>query len=49
MRMIMEMCERITVLDHGEVIAVGSPDEVRANRKVIEAYLGEPGRAVRKG
>jgi branched-chain amino acid transport system ATP-binding protein len=41
MRMIMEICERITVLDHGEVIAVGRPDEVRANRRVIEAYLGE--------
>jgi branched-chain amino acid transport system ATP-binding protein len=41
MRMIMEMCERITVLDHGEIIAVGPPDTVRTDRKVIEAYLGE--------
>jgi branched-chain amino acid transport system ATP-binding protein len=41
MHMIMELCERITVLDHGEVIAVGRPDQVRADRKVIEAYLGE--------
>jgi branched-chain amino acid transport system ATP-binding protein len=40
MRMIMQMCERITVLDHGEVIAVGPPEQIRANRKVIEAYLG---------
>jgi branched-chain amino acid transport system ATP-binding protein len=41
MKMMMEMCERITVLDHGEVIAVGAPGEIRANPKVIEAYLGE--------
>jgi branched-chain amino acid transport system ATP-binding protein len=29
------------VLDHGETIAVGTPEKVRANRKVIEAYLGD--------
>lgn len=42
MKLVMGLCQRITVLDHGETIAVGTPEEVRNNRKVIEAYLGEP-------
>jgi branched-chain amino acid transport system ATP-binding protein len=41
MKLVMGICERITVLDHGETIAFGQPEEVRANRKVIEAYLGD--------
>lgn len=40
MSLVMNVCERLYVLDYGQLIAAGTPEEIRRNEKVIAAYLG---------
>jgi branched-chain amino acid transport system ATP-binding protein len=42
MGVVMDISDRVVVLDYGRKLADGSPDEVRGNQDVIDAYLGVP-------
>jgi branched-chain amino acid transport system ATP-binding protein len=42
MQAVMGLCEKITVLNFGSLLAEGAPDQIRANPEVVEAYLGAP-------
>lgn len=41
MKLVMGICERITVLNFGQVLAQGLPAEIQANEDVVKAYIGE--------
>src|SRR5258708_6013052 len=45
MQIRMQLCDRLAVLDRGEKIAEGTPEEIRRNKRVIEAYLGQEAHA----
>ena len=42
MSVVMEVCETLTVLDFGTVLARGTPEEIQNNQQVLDAYLGRP-------
>ena len=42
MDVVSELCDTVTVLDGGRIIAEGTPEEVKRHPKVVEAYLGQP-------
>jgi branched-chain amino acid transport system ATP-binding protein len=43
MSLVMKICEHLVVLEHGAMIAQGSPEEIKADQRVVEAYLGTEG------
>lgn len=43
MKVVMDLCETIQTIDFGELIAEGTPEEIRSNPRVIDAYLGKEG------
>ncbi len=42
MELVMPVCSTVTVLDQGEILATGTPEEILANQAVVDAYLGAP-------
>ena len=40
MEFVMDLCHRIMVMVEGEVLAIGTPSEIRSNKRVLDAYLG---------
>ena len=49
MNLVMGVCEGIAVVNYGKIIAKGTPDQIRSNSEVIEAYLGKKGAADAEG